>query len=84
MEYLIPAIKYYGNKGDLEGNKAKTIFKATLKEDFDLTMLDQIKLGDNRIQNFHFGRYIVGYTVGNLVLRRSANGAVKRDFRAYI
>ena len=28
------------------------------------------KLGDNSIQNFHLGRYIVGYTVGNLVLRR--------------
>ena len=27
-------------------------------------------LGDNCIQNFHLGRYIVGYTVGNLVLRR--------------
>ena len=24
-------------------------------------------LGDNCIQNFHLGRYIVGYTVGNLV-----------------
>ena len=30
------------------------------------------------------GRYIVGYTVGNLVLRRRASGAVKRDFRTYI
>ena len=37
--------------------------------------------GDNCIQNFHMGRYIVGYTVGNLVLRRRARGAVKRDFR---
>ena len=36
-------------------------------------------LGDNCIQNFHLGRYIVGYTVGNLVLRRRANGAIKRD-----
>ena len=25
------------------------------------------QLGDNCIQNFHLGRYIVGYTVGNLV-----------------
>ena len=25
-------------------------------------------LGDNCIQNFHLGRYIVGITVGNLVL----------------
>ena len=42
------------------------------------------KLGDNSIQNFHLGRYIVGYTVGNLVLRRRVSGAVKRDFRPYI
>ena len=41
-------------------------------------------LGDNCIQNFYLGRYIVGYTVGNLVLRRCVNGAVKRDFRTYI
>ena len=33
------------------------------------------------IQNFHLERYIVGYTVGNLVLRRRISGAVKRDFR---
>ena len=32
----------------------------------------------------YLGRYIVGYTVGNLVLRRRASGAVKRDFRTYI
>ena len=41
-------------------------------------------LGDNCIQTFHLGRYIVGYTVGNLVLRRRVSGAVKRDFRTYI
>ena len=31
-------------------------------------------------------RHIVGfiYTVGNLVLRRRASGAIKRDFRTYI
>ena len=28
-----------------------------------------LKLGDNCIQNFHLGRNIVEYTVGNLVLR---------------
>ena len=43
-----------------------------------------VDLGDNCIQNFHLGRYIVGYTVGNLVLRGRASGAVKRDFRTYI
>ena len=42
------------------------------------------ELGDNCVQNFHLGRYIVGYTVGNLVLQRRASGAVKHDFRTYI
>ena len=42
------------------------------------------KLGDNCIQNFHLPGIIVGYTVGNLVLRRRASGAVKREFRTYI
>ena len=37
-------------------------------------------LGDNCIQNFHSGRYIVGYTIGNSVLRLRISGAVKRDF----
>ena len=36
------------------------------------------------MQNFHLGRYIVGYTVGNLVLRQRVSGAIKRDFRTYI
>ena len=43
-----------------------------------------LELGDNCIQNFHLGRYIVGYTVGHLVLRRRASGAVKRNFRTNI
>ena len=42
------------------------------------------ELGENCIKNFHLGRYIVGYTVGNLVLWRRISGAVKRDFRTYI
>ena len=41
-------------------------------------------LGDNCIQNFHMGRYIVGYTVGSFVLRRPVRGAVKHNFRSYI
>ena len=46
--------------------------------------------GDNCIQNIHLGRYIVGYTVGNLVLRRRVNlvlqrrVAVKLNFQLYI
>ena len=43
-----------------------------------------IHLGDNCIQIFHLGRYILGYTVGNFVLRRRVSGAVKHDFRPYI
>ena len=44
----------------------------------------KLYLGDNCIRNFYLGRYIVGYTVRNLILRRRARGAVKRDFRTYI
>ena len=40
-------------------------------------------LGDNRIQNVHLGKYIVGYMVGSFVLRRRVSGAVKRNFRPY-
>ena len=43
-----------------------------------------MQLEDNCIQNFILGSYIVRYTVGSLVLRRGASGAVKRDFRTYI
>ena len=43
-----------------------------------------VNLGDNCIQNFHLGRYIVGYMVGNWVLRRRVSGVVKCDFRRYI
>ena len=39
-------------------------------------MVLRAELGDNCIQIFHLGRYIVGYTVGS--------GAVKHDFRPYI
>ena len=43
-----------------------------LIEDYDFMYIlhSSLKLGDNCIQNFHLGRYIVGYTVGILVLRR--------------
>ena len=41
-------------------------------------------LGDNYIQNFHLGRYIVRYTIWNLGLWRHASWDVKRDFRPYI
>ena len=41
-------------------------------------------LGVNCIQNYHLGRYLVGYTVRNLVLQRHASRAVKCAFRQYI
>ena len=54
-----------------------------IQSDVAVAFASAIKLGDNCIQNFHLGRYIIGYTVGNLVLRRRVSGAVKRDFRTY-
>ena len=42
------------------------------------------KNGDNHIQNFHLGRYFVGYTFGNHVLRLRLRVAVKLNFRPYI
>ena len=58
-----------------------SLYLSWLQHKFCLTSND---LGDNCIQNFHLGRYIVGYTVRNSVLRRRVSGAVKRDFRTYI
>ena len=42
-----------------------------------------VYLGDTCIQKFYLGRYIVGYMVGNFVLRRRVSGAVKRNRRPY-
>ena len=42
-----------------------------------------IDLGDNCIQKLYLERYIIRYTVGNLVLRRRISGAVKHDFQTY-
>ena len=33
------------------------------------SQLNCMQLGDHCIRNFHLGRYIVGYMVGNLVFR---------------
>ena len=49
-----------------------------------LLLTNSSRSGDNCTHTFHLERYIVGYTVGNLVLRRRVSGAVKRDFRTYI
>ena len=46
--------------------------------------VSNIHLRDNCIQNFHSGRCIVIYTVGNLVLWRCTSGAVKCDIRPSI
>ena len=35
---------------------------------FTLLFIYSVNLRDNCIQKFHLGTYIVGYTVGNLVL----------------
>ena len=45
---------------------------------------DSDHVGDNCILNFHLGRYIVRYTVGNLALWCRVSGAVKCDFGPYI
>ena len=42
------------------------------------------QLGDNCIQTFHMGRYIVRYTVRNLFLKQIISGAVKLYFLPYI
>ena len=51
---------------------------------FEEKMLTAHKNGDNHIQNFHLGRYIVGYTFGNHVLRLRLHISVKLNFRPYI
>ena len=45
-----------------------------------MNVLNRVLLGDNCTQIFHLGRYIVGYMVGNFVLRPRFSGAVKHDF----
>ena len=61
------------------------LFLLTIQlENFLFKIYSSVYLGDNCIQNFHLGRYIVGYTVGNFVLRRRVSGAVKHNFRTYI
>ena len=42
-----------------------------------------LHLGGNCNQNFHLGRYMVGYTVRNLVFWRHATNG-HRKFRPYI
>ena len=39
--------------------------------------VSKLYLGDNCIQKFHLGRYIIGYTVGNLVLLQHVSRKTK-------
>ena len=43
-----------------------------------------IRMGITVFKKFHLGRYIVGYTFGNHVLRFRSRVAVKLNFRPYI
>ena len=50
-------------------NIAKSSIPILLQFLPSLPLLKQnVDIGDNCIQNFHWGRYIFGYTGGNLVL----------------
>ena len=51
---------------------------------FEGKMLAMYYNGDNHIQHFHLGRYIVRYTFGNHFLRLRLRVAVKLNFRPYI
>ena len=54
-----------------------------LSRDFKREYLQQgVQLGDNCIQNFNLGRYIVGYTVGNFTAMHKQSH--KHDFQTYI
>ena len=81
---IVQVKQQYVNEIYMYSCYATLIWKWRKIADFLITAWVNPYLGDNCIQNFHLGRYIVGYTVGNLVLWRRASGAVKRDFRMYI
>ena len=57
------------------------LFLISWRSCFALHFLWGIYLGDNCIIFFHLERYIVGYTVGNLVLLRHASGFIQSDVR---
>ena len=58
------------------------VYKCTFTGVWSLQRVNN--LGEKCIQNFHLWRYIVGYTVGNLVLLRRTSGGVKPNFWPYI
>ena len=51
-------------------------FKWSLETSFTVVNCKHCHSWDNCIKNFNLGRYIVGYTVGNLVVRRHASVAI--------
>ena len=67
-----------GKKTEEKTIEEKTTLHSTFSYALKFAMLAGY-LGDNCIQNFHLGTYIVG----NLLLRRRASGAVKPDFQPY-
>ena len=85
FETLIVLLKEFFEKVNFEQSQQTTTkaWKITL-HNWAIRILGMNYLWDNCIQNFHLGRYIVKYTVGNLVLTWRGSGAVKRDFRPYI
>ena len=62
----VPILSAIIKKKPLVFNALKLSHYSTKALPHDITS----DLGDNCIQNFHLRRYIVGYTAGNLVLRR--------------
>ena len=68
----------FGEKNSLWMNLFSTVFSFTAGEWAGKDLHPYNELGDNCIQNFHLGIYIVGYTVGNLVLRSSSTAELYR------
>ena len=58
------------------GHRVKRVLGSTFfNAQYDMYFWDSCN-----IQTFHLGRYIVEYTVGNLVVRGRKSGNVKCDF----
>ena len=85
----ISSLENSGDPDQLASNEASwsgfTLFLKHLKKLHPWAgWQSEADLEDNCIQNFHLGRYIMGYTVGNLVLRWRVSGTIKCEFRTYI
>ena len=62
----MPTVNFACSSADFFQNK---IFRKILSGILSVSNSLDPDLGDNCIQNLHFGIYIVGYNVRNLVLR---------------